>query len=132
LENHHEKSIQEISNNIGVQDQDVSGLTADMGWFGTYAINAPTSLQTLAIRLFHVHLKDVLAAGGHETCRYGLGVVLILACVVTLKRIGYHGPLTVENEPEHFDPTDDIIASKEILTAFLARESLDEANGLAS
>lgn len=120
FENHPEKTPQEVLALIGEQDEDVIGVALDTGWFGTQAYDAAKALQELAPRLFHVHLKDVLAAGGHETCRYGRGVVPIEACVETLKQIGYQGPIAVEHEPDHFDPTADIVASKEMLVKWLA------------
>jgi sugar phosphate isomerase/epimerase len=54
-----------------------------------------------------VHLKDVLAAGTHETCRWGRGVVPIEECVRALQRIDYRGAISIEHEPEQNDPSDD-------------------------
>ncbi len=67
----------------------------------------------------HIHLKDVLAPGGHVTCRFGLGCVPLAACVKTLQEIGYAGYLSVEHEPEHYNPTDDCIASCQMLHQWL-------------
>ena len=61
--------------------------------------------------VFHVHLKDVRAPGSHETCRYGQGIVPIRACVEALQKLGYQGAISVEHEPEDFDPTDDCKAN---------------------
>lgn len=119
FENHPEKTPQEILDKIG-GDEDVVGVAADTGWFGTQAYDAPKALEELAPRLFHVHLKDVLAAGAHDTCRYGEGVVNIEGCVQTLKRLGYSGGICVEHEPELFDPTEDVKASLAMLKGWLS------------
>jgi sugar phosphate isomerase/epimerase len=120
FENHPEKTPAEILEKIGGDEGGVVGVCVDTGWFGTQGYDAPKGLEELAHRLVHVHLKDVKTAGGHETCRFGEGVVGIEACVQTLRRIGYTGALSVEHEPEHFDPTDDIRASYALLRQWLA------------
>jgi sugar phosphate isomerase/epimerase len=121
FENHPaEKTAKDVLDQIGDQDADVIGVTVDTGWFGTHGYDAARALEELAPRLFHVHLKDVEAAGGHETCRYGRGVVPVSACVATLKRIGYQGAISVEHEPYHFNPTEDIKANRAMLVEWLA------------
>ena len=71
--------------------------------------------------MLHVHLKDVLALDEpHDTCRWGEGIVPIEECVRTLQRLGYGGAITVEHEPETFDPTDDIRAMRAQLEGWLA------------
>jgi L-ribulose-5-phosphate 3-epimerase UlaE len=69
--------------------------------------------------VFHVHLKDVGASGRHETCRYGQGIVPIRACVEALHTLGYRGAISVEHEPEDFDPTDDCKANLAMLREWL-------------
>lgn len=120
FENHPEKTPQEILNKIGDDGDGVIGVAADTGWFGTQAYDAPQALEELFPRLFHVHLKDVRAAGGHDTCRYGEGVVNIEGCVQTLKRLGYTGAITIEHEPDLFNPTEDVKASLAMLKGWLA------------
>jgi sugar phosphate isomerase/epimerase len=120
FENHPEKTSQEILEKLGDQDTDVVGVAADTGWFGTQGCDAARALEELRERLFHVHLKDVLAAGAHDTCRFGQGVVPIQECVETLKRIGYIGAISIEHEPEHFDPTEDVKASFDMLKGWLS------------
>jgi sugar phosphate isomerase/epimerase len=82
-------------------------------------------------RIFHVHLKDVKARRatpsgyqmidmGHETCALGDGVVGIKQCILSLKQIGYEGGLSIEHEPEDFDPTEDCIESKKRVEEWLA------------
>ena len=47
--------------------------------------------------------------------RFGAGVVPIAACVQLLKQGGYTGPIAIEHEPNHFDPTDDCIAMHQMV-----------------
>jgi L-ribulose-5-phosphate 3-epimerase len=122
LENHPEKTPREMLEKIGDGYGGTLGVALDTGWFGTQGYNAAVAIQELADHLLVIHLKDVLAAGGHETCRFGRGVVPVQTCVETIRQIGYNGPISVEHEPEHFDPTEDIIASRQMLDEWLAAE----------
>ena len=54
----------------------------------------------------HTHIKDVRAAGGHETVLLGEGVVDPGACIQALKGIGYKGWYSWEDEPEDRNPMD--------------------------
>ncbi len=101
-ENHPEHSSAELLAKIGPGDEDVIGAAVDTGWFGTYGCDAVQALRDVGPRLFHVHLKDVLAPGGHDTCRYGRGCVPIQACVEALQAMGYTGGISVEHEPDHY------------------------------
>jgi L-ribulose-5-phosphate 3-epimerase len=90
-------------------DADVLGATVDTGWWGTHGYDAPQAIEELGGHVLHVHLKDVLRVGEpHDTCRWGDGVVDIEGCVRALQRIGYAGAITVEHEPETYDPTADV------------------------
>ncbi len=120
LENHPEKTPQEVLAKLGDTSSGRIGVAVDTGWFGTQGYDAAQALEELAPHLVYVHLKDVLAAGAHETCRYGLGVVPLQQCVETLKQIGYTGALSVEHEPEHYDPTEDCKASLHLLKEWLS------------
>jgi sugar phosphate isomerase/epimerase len=119
FENHPEKTPAEVLDKIGDAAGGRIGVAVDTGWFGTQGYDAAEALEELADRLVHVHLKDVKAAGGHETCRFGEGVVPIQRCVETLKRIGYSGAISIEHEPETFDPREDVQASLDLLRAWL-------------
>jgi L-ribulose-5-phosphate 3-epimerase len=123
LENHPEKTPNELREKIGDGGDGTIGVCVDTGWFGTQGYDAAKALEELSDVLFHVHLKDVLAVGAHDTCRFGQGVVPIHECVETLQRIGYSGPISVEHEPERFDPTEDVIASCALLQEWLAPDS---------
>lgn len=110
-ENHPEHNTAAMLAKIGAGNEDVIGFCVDTGWFGTHSYDAPQALREVAPRLFHVHLKDVLAPGAHETCRYGEGCVPIEACVRTLKELGYAGGISIEHEPDLHSPNDDCVAN---------------------
>ena len=61
-ENHPEKSPQEVLALIGDAD-DVLGAAIDTGWWATQGYDPVQAIRDLRERLFHVHLKDVEAAG---------------------------------------------------------------------
>lgn len=122
LENHPEKTPDEMLAKIGDGGNGRIGTTVDTGWYGTQSYDAAEAIRRLAPHLIHVHLKDVLAPGAHETCRYGTGIVPIEACVRTLQQIGYGGAISVEHEPETFDPTEDCKAELQMLHGWLATE----------
>jgi sugar phosphate isomerase/epimerase len=121
FENHPEKTPEEALAKIGTDSGGVIGTALDTGWYGTNGYDAADAIYALRDHLVHVHLKDVKEPGGHETCRFGAGCVPVQRCVEVLKQIGYSGPISVEHEPEHFDPAEDMIANlaylKEWLTA---------------
>jgi len=121
IENHPEKTAQELLDKIGDGGDGVIGAAVDTGWFGTQGFDVVLALVELRNHLFHVHCKDVLAVGAHETCRFGKGIVPIERCVETLQRIGYTGAISVEHEPDHFDPTADVRASLRLLQRWLGK-----------
>ena len=128
LENHPEKSAQELSEKINASDatgddnsgEGTIGAAVDTGWFGTQGFDAALGLLELRDHLFHVHLKDVRAVGGHETCKLGKGIVHIRQCVEALQRLGYTGAISIEHEPEHFDPREDCRAGLKQVQRWLA------------
>jgi sugar phosphate isomerase/epimerase len=120
VENHPEKTPAEVLAKIE-RGGAMFGTTVDTGWWGTHGYDAAQAIEELGDHVLHVHLKDVLAVGEpHETCRWGAGIVPIEECVRALGRIGYTGTITVEHEPETFDPTEDIRAMRAELEAWLA------------
>jgi sugar phosphate isomerase/epimerase len=121
IENHPEKTPDELLAKIGDGGDGTIGAAVDTGWFGTHNYDAAKALEAIDDHLFHVHLKDVLAPGAHETCRFGWGCVPIEECVKTLQRIGYTGAISVEHEPDHYDPTADVKASLEMLKAWMGQ-----------
>jgi L-ribulose-5-phosphate 3-epimerase len=119
LENHPEKTPAELLAKIGGGGDGTIGACVDTGWFGTQGYDAAQALEELRDVLVHVHLKDVLALGAHDTCGFGRGVVPIRACVETLQRIGYTGAISVEHEPEDRDPRPEVIESFELLRGWM-------------
>jgi L-ribulose-5-phosphate 3-epimerase len=108
LENHpQEKTAQDMLSKIGNGSDGYIGTAIDTGWYATNGYDAVRAIDELGAFIQHVHLKDVRAPGGHETCRYGQGCVDIPGCVRALKRLGYAGAYSIEHEPELFDPGED-------------------------
>jgi L-ribulose-5-phosphate 3-epimerase len=103
-ENHPERSPAELLEKVGDSEGGAVAVCVDTGWFGTHSMDAVQAIEELGGRIAHIHLKDVLAAGAHNTCAYGEGVVPIEGCVRTLQRIGYTGGISIEHEPEHERP----------------------------
>ena len=119
-ENHPERNTAEMYAKIGQGNEDVIGFCVDTGWFGTHNYDAVAALRELSPCLFHVHLKDVLAPGSHDTCRYGQGCVPIEACVRTLVDLGYTGGISIEHEPDHYNPNEDVVANLAMVKSWLA------------
>lgn len=112
IENHPEKTPDELLRQIGDGADGSVGAAPDTGWWGTQGYSAADALRELLPVSLTVHLKDVKAQGAHETCRLGDGIVDIAACVQVLKEYGYSGPIGIEHEPETFDPSEDVLESK--------------------
>ncbi|GGE30308.1 AP endonuclease [Pullulanibacillus camelliae] len=106
LENHPEKTPQEVIDKVAPFAPWV-GSALDTGWFATQGYDPIKAVRALQDHLVHVHLKDVKAAGAHDTCTLGDGIVDIKGVMTELKAIGYTGPMTVEHEPHLHDPTEE-------------------------
>lgn len=104
-ENHPEKSAQAIHERVQGGDDRI-GVCIDTGWLGTQGVNAPEAIATLGSLVRHVHVKDVRAAGAHETVPLGTGCVDLPGVFRQLKAIGYRGELSWEDEPEDRNPFD--------------------------
>jgi L-ribulose-5-phosphate 3-epimerase len=120
LENHPEKTPGEMLAKVGADHGGRVGVCVDTGWFATQGYDAARAVEELGDALVHVHLKDVLAAGAHDTCGYGRGIVPLEACVRALRRIGYTGGISVEHEPEDRSPNDEVRESLALLRGWLA------------
>jgi L-ribulose-5-phosphate 3-epimerase len=121
LENHPQKSAAELLEQIGTDHDGVIGATVDTGWFGTQGFDAAQAIRELGDNVVYVHLKDVRAAGAHDTCAYGDGVVPIEDCVTALQEIGYTKPISIEHEPEHYNPFPEVARSRTRLLELLGR-----------
>ncbi len=106
IENHPERTPEELLAKIE-DGGNTLGVTVDTGWWATNGYDPARAIEELGEHVLHVHLKDVLAPGAHETCAWGRGCVPVEACVRALQKIGYTGAIAVEHEPEHEDPSED-------------------------
>ena len=120
IENHAEKTSDEMLARIGDGANGRIGTALDTGWYGSQGYDAARAVHELRDHLFYLHLKDVRGVGAHDTCRFGEGIVRIRECVEAARELGYSGPISVEHEPERFDPTDDCVASREMLEEWLS------------
>lgn len=120
LENHPEKNADQILAPIG-GGNDWLGVCIDTGWLGTQAAAVPETIRTCGRFVRHTHIKDVKAAGQHETCLLGTGVVNVTAALRALKDMGYTGWYAWEDEPEDRNPFDSAVRNREWLQAELKR-----------
>jgi sugar phosphate isomerase/epimerase len=102
-ENHPEKSPAEILAKVGGGNEWL-GVCLDTGWLGTQGVSAPEAVRACFPVLRHLHIKDVVATGGHHTCLLGTGVVDLVGAMRELKRAGYAGWYAWEDEPEDRNP----------------------------
>lgn len=102
-ENHPETSPAEIREQIAELGEG-AGIALDTGWLGTRGIDPVQAVRELGTLVKHVHVKDVVEAGGHHTCPLGEGVVDLPGTFAALKAIGYDGWYSWEDEPEDRNP----------------------------
>ena len=110
-ENHAEKSVEQVLARIGGGQYPYCGVALDTGFCGTHDVDALEWTKALLPHLFILHLKDVRAAGGHETCAIGEGVVNCEGVVRYLHEAGWHGDICIEHEPYDHDPMPEIVTS---------------------
>ncbi|MEI6337407.1 MAG: sugar phosphate isomerase/epimerase [Verrucomicrobiota bacterium] len=138
-ENHPEKSPSEVIEKIGDSAGGRIGVALDTGWFGSQGYDAAKAILELSDRLLHLHLKDIrepfkgggpgkdireggvvtLKDMGHETCALGDGVVPVERCISSLKAIGYKGGISIEHEPEEYNPVREVKLSYERLEKWI-------------
>jgi len=111
VENHPQKSAQELVSVVG-GGNDWLGVCIDTGWLGTQGVSGPEVIQACGRLVRHTHIKDVKAAGGHQTCLLGEGVVQVPACIAALKQVGYSGWYSWEDEPEDRNPLDSAVRNR--------------------
>jgi sugar phosphate isomerase/epimerase len=111
VENHPQKTAQELLSVVG-GGNDWLGVCIDTGWLGTQGVSGPEVIRACGQRVRHTHIKDVKAAGGHETCLLGDGVARVADCIAALKEIGYSGWYSWEDEPEDRNPFDSAVRNR--------------------
>jgi L-ribulose-5-phosphate 3-epimerase len=112
IENHPEKSAPEILAKIG-GGNDWLGVCIDMGWLGTQGVSGPAVIKACAPFVRHTHVKDVKAAGKHETCLLGEGSADVAGCLAALREVKYAGWYSWEDEPEDRNPFDSAARNRE-------------------
>ncbi len=118
-ENHPEKSVAEILAKIGGGNEWL-GVCVDTGWLGTQGVAAPEAVRALGALVRHTHIKDVKAAGAHDTCLLGEGAVDVAGVMRALREIGYAGWYSWEDEPEDRDPFDSAVRNRRWIEERLA------------
>ena len=118
-ENHPEKSVAEIMARVGGGNEWL-GVCVDTGWLGTQAVAVPDAIRALGPLVRHTHIKDVKAAGAHETCLLGTGVVNLAGAIQALQETGYRGWYSWEDEPEDRNPLDSAARNRQWIEERLA------------
>ena len=91
------------------------GANIDTGNMAVQGGDPVAAIRELGDRIEHVHLKDVPAVGDSECVALGKGIVDVPGVLRELGTCGYDGWLSIEIETSNHDPTDEIIASVEIV-----------------
>jgi L-ribulose-5-phosphate 3-epimerase len=119
IENHPEKTPLEVLAQIGDGGGGTVATCVDTGIWAIHGYDAAKAIEELQPYVVHVHLKDILKVGEHDSCRYGRGVVPLKRCVDLLLENGYQGGFSVEHEPQDYDPSPDVKASFGMLKEWL-------------
>jgi sugar phosphate isomerase/epimerase len=119
IENHPEKSAAEILAKIGGGNEWL-GVCIDMGWLATQGVSGPVVIEACAPFVRHTHVKDVKAAGKHETCLLGEGAADVAGCLAALRDVKYTGWYSWEDEPEDRNPFDSAVRNREWIEKRLA------------
>jgi sugar phosphate isomerase/epimerase len=112
VENHPQKTADELMKIVG-GGNDWLGICIDMGWLGTQGVSGPDIIRACGWLVRHTHVKDVKAAGAHQTCLLGEGVAKVAECIATLKATGYTGWYSWEDEPEDRNPFDSAVRNRQ-------------------
>jgi L-ribulose-5-phosphate 3-epimerase len=119
-ENHPEKTPQEMLTKIANGRYRNCGIALDTGWCGTQGLDALEAAKALREFLFIVHLKDVEAVGGHETCVLGDGIVPVERVARFLVETNWQGTIGIEHEPFDRDPMPEVVTSLNRLQQWLS------------
>ena len=118
LENHPEKNAEQILKKIGGGNEWL-GVCVDTGWLGSQGVSAPDVIKSCGALVRHTHVKDVKAAGKHETCLLGEGIANVAGCLRTLRSMNYPGWYSWEDEPEDRNPFDSAKRNREWIEKLL-------------
>lgn len=128
LENHPEKSAQEMLDKIGDGAHGRIGTTVDTGWYASQAHEVVGIVERLGKHIVHVHLKDVIPAPRVEgtdpedfNVGYGKGIVPLEATVRALQRMGYTGDYSVEIHSLDHDPTQELAEGLRLVRGWLGQ-----------
>ncbi|HUW59743.1 MAG TPA: sugar phosphate isomerase/epimerase family protein [Candidatus Bathyarchaeia archaeon] len=111
VENHPQKTAQELLDIVGGGNEWL-GSCIDTGWLGTQGVSGPDVIRACGQLVRHTHIKDVKAAGAHDTCLLGEGVAQVADCIAALKETGYAGWYSWEDEPEDRNPFDSAVRNR--------------------
>jgi L-ribulose-5-phosphate 3-epimerase len=120
FENHPEKTVDEIFTRMGRGQYKNVGVALDTGWCGSSGIDALEAAKQLREHLTVVHLKDVTAAGRHDTCALGDGIVPVEKVVRYLVDSNWQGDISIEHEPYDRDPMPEVKTSLQRLKQWLS------------
>lgn len=121
VENHPEKSAQEMLDQIGDGAHGRIGTTVDTGWYATQAPDVVQTIQELGSHILHIHLKDVLAGGPDLNVGLGTGIVPMQACVRALQNTGYTGDYSIEIHSLDHDPTGELAAALPLVRGWIGK-----------
>lgn len=119
LENHPEKTPQEILAKIDGGKHQRVGVALDTGWCGTQGMDALEAVKRLREHLLILHLKDVKSVGRHDTCALGEGIVPVEKVVRHLVESDWQGTIGIEHEPYDRAPMPEIRRSLQRLEGWL-------------
>lgn len=113
LENHPEKTAEEMLAKIGGGKYKRVGIALDTGWCGTQGLDALEAVKKVRDKLLILHLKDVESVGRHDTCALGEGIVPVEKVARYLVDTNWSGVIGIEHEPYDRDPMPEIKRSLE-------------------
>lgn len=119
IENHPQKAAKELTDSVGGGNEWL-GICIDTGWLGTQGASGPEIIRACGPLVRHTHIKDVKAAGAHDTCLLGEGVAKVAECIAALKELGYSGWYSWEDEPEDRNPFDSAVRNRKWIAKQLA------------
>ncbi len=120
LENHPEKSAQEMLDQLRNGAGGRIGTTVDTGWYATMAGDVIRAIEQLNGHILYIHLKDVLAGRADQNVGFGQGIAPLEASVKTLRRMGYRGDYSVEDHAIDHDPTEELEEGRLLVEKWLA------------